>query len=174
MGVGQLSESDAVDALRLPFYSSSHPTGSHGWRNQFDLGNPDLIVFALTSELVGSYPLAMGLLFLMGIFTSTYMISIQSSLQMMVPDAMRGRVMGFYGMTWSIMPLGGLQAGALAEFTSAPFALVAGGIAVATFALGPALINGRIRNMGQNLSLTEAAALSTDESPATSPTPGNS
>ena len=42
MGVGQLSESDAVDALRLPFYSSSHPTGSHGCRNQFDLGNPDL------------------------------------------------------------------------------------------------------------------------------------
>ena len=39
MGVGQLSESDAVHALRLPFYSSSHPTGSHGWRNQFDLGN---------------------------------------------------------------------------------------------------------------------------------------
>ena len=45
MGVGQLSESDAVDALRLPFYSSSHPTGSHGWRNQFDLGNPDLMYF---------------------------------------------------------------------------------------------------------------------------------
>ena len=44
MGVGQLSESDAVDALRLPFYSSSHPTGSHGWRNQFDLGNPDLVI----------------------------------------------------------------------------------------------------------------------------------
>ena len=44
MGVGQLSESDAVDGLRLPFYSSSHPTGSHGWRNQFDLGNPDLII----------------------------------------------------------------------------------------------------------------------------------
>ena len=45
MGVGQLSESDAVDALRLPFYSSSHPTGSHGWRNQFDLGNPELGLF---------------------------------------------------------------------------------------------------------------------------------
>ena len=46
MGVGQLSESDAVDALRLPFYSSSHPTGSHGWRNQFDLGNPELSAWA--------------------------------------------------------------------------------------------------------------------------------
>ena len=47
MGVGQLSESDAVDDLRLPFYSSSHPTGSHGWRNQFDLGNPDLVAGGL-------------------------------------------------------------------------------------------------------------------------------
>ena len=52
MGVGQLSESDAVDALRLPLvgrykklgtgkFDSVDPTGSHGWRNQFDLGNPD-------------------------------------------------------------------------------------------------------------------------------------
>ena len=49
MGVGQLSESDAVDALRLPFYSSSHPTGSHGWRNQFDLGNPDLFLVCFMS-----------------------------------------------------------------------------------------------------------------------------
>ena len=51
MGVGQLSESDAVDALRLPFYSSSHPTGSHGWRNQFDLGNPDQIFLSLGGML---------------------------------------------------------------------------------------------------------------------------
>ena len=41
MRVGQLSESYAVDALRLPFYSSRHPTGSRGWGNLFDLGNPD-------------------------------------------------------------------------------------------------------------------------------------
>ena len=50
MGVGQLSESDAVDALRLPFYSSSHPTGSHGWRNQFDLGNPELVDMATATD----------------------------------------------------------------------------------------------------------------------------
>jgi len=132
-----------------------------------------LIVFAVSSELVGSYLLAMSLLFLMGIATSTYMISIQSSLQMMVPDAMRGRVMGFYGMTWSIMPLGGMQAGALAQFTTAPIAIAAGGIAVVIFALGPALLNGRIRKMGNSLSLAQAAAVSTDESPAISPAPGN-
>ena len=54
MGVGQLSESDAVDALRLPFYSSSHPTGSHGWRNQFDLGNPDLNLRAVVFSIIPS------------------------------------------------------------------------------------------------------------------------
>ena len=42
MGVGQLSESDAVDALRLPFYSSRHARGSHVPGNQFDLGNTRL------------------------------------------------------------------------------------------------------------------------------------
>ncbi len=35
-------ESDAVDGLGLPFYSSRHPTGSHGWGNQFDLGDTRL------------------------------------------------------------------------------------------------------------------------------------
>ena len=54
MGVGQLSESDAVDALRLPFYSSSHPTGSHGCRNQFDLGNPDEKTFIICPQRPGS------------------------------------------------------------------------------------------------------------------------
>ena len=56
MGVGQLSESDAVDALRLPFYSSSHPTGSHGWRNQFDLGNPDIDHPPLHEVMVNHIP----------------------------------------------------------------------------------------------------------------------
>ena len=44
MRVGWLSESDAVDALRLPFYSSRHARGSHVPGNQFDLGNTRLEV----------------------------------------------------------------------------------------------------------------------------------
>ena len=133
-----------------------------------------LVAFGLTSELIGSYGLALALLFVMGVFTSSYMISIQSSLQMMVPDGMRGRVMGFYGMTWSIMPLGAMPASGLAVLIGAPFAIAAGGIAVAAFALGPALINRKIHNIENDLSQTEATAGSADESPATSPTSGNS
>ena len=108
--------------------------------------------FALTAEYVGSLSLAMGLMFIMGIFNSLYMISIQSSLQIMVPDRMRGRVMGFYGMTWSIMPLGGLQASALTSIWNAPIAIAAGGLAVAAFALGTSLFNSTVRNLSNNLS----------------------
>ncbi len=111
--------------------------------------------FALTAEYVGSLALAMALMFVMGIFNSLYMISIQSSLQIMVPDRMRGRVMGFYGMTWSIMPLGGLQASALTSLFTAPIAIAAGGLAVALFALGPASVNSKVRNLGSQLTPVE-------------------
>ena len=40
MRVGQLSESDAVDALRLPFYSLRHAREPHMQGNHYDLRNP--------------------------------------------------------------------------------------------------------------------------------------
>jgi MFS family permease len=104
--------------------------------------------FALSSEYVGSYVLAIMFMFLVGVFTSTYMISIMSSLQMMVPDNMRGRIMGFYGITWNIMPLGGMYAGVLAGLIGTPLAIAIGGLLVAIFALGPALFNIQVRNLG--------------------------
>lgn len=108
--------------------------------------------FALTAHFVGSFALALGLMFVTGASISVYMISLTSSLQLMVPDRMRGRVMGFYGMTFSIMPLGGLQAGAIASIVGAPLgapiAIAVGGLAVSGFALGAALFTGRVRSLG--------------------------
>ncbi len=115
-----------------------------------------ICAFALTSEYLGSYPLAVGIIFFLGVFNSMYMISIQSTLQLMTPDHMRGRVMGFYGMTWSIFPLGAMQAGAVANVIGAPFAVVVGGAAVAAFALGPALLNARIRRLDTGATLRPA------------------
>ena len=112
-----------------------------------------VVAFGVTAHFLRSYPLALALIALIGCCNTVYMISVQSSLQLLVPDNMRGRVMGFYGMTWSIMPLGGLQAGALASiaFIGAPFAVAIGGLAVAAFALGPVLLNRRIRNIVRQL-----------------------
>ena len=118
-----------------------------------------IVAFALTSMFIGSFYLALALMFVMGISSSTYMISIMSSLQLLVPDRMRGRVMGFYGMTWSIMPLGGMQAGAIAAFVGVPVAVAIGGGFVAAFALGPALVNRQVRNIGSFLMRSEQEVL---------------
>ena len=116
-----------------------------------------IAAFSITSRFIGSFPLALGILFLVGVFNSTYMTNVQSSLQTLVPDRMRGRVMGFFGMTWSVMPLGGLQAGALASVMTAPLAVAVGGLAVAAFAIGPALANRQVRNVGALLRQVETA-----------------
>jgi hypothetical protein len=104
-----------------------------------------LASFGLSTEYLTSYYMAMAIIFIMGVFQSSYMISIISSLQIMVPDDIRGRVMGLQAMTWSIMPLGGMQAGAIASVIGAPFAVAIGGFAVSAFAVGPAMINRRVR-----------------------------
>lgn len=136
-----------------------------------------LAAFAVTAQYIGFFSMAMTLMFFMGVFNSVYSISIQSCLQLMVPDGMRGRVMGFYGMTWSIMPLGGTQAGALANFIGAPLTIMIGGLVVAAFAIGPALLNGNVRRLGARLNQVpapvEAAGEAAPESRRRSPSSGN-
>ena len=120
-----------------------------------------LAAFALTSEYVGSFALAIALMAAMGVASSAYMITIMGSLQLLTPDNMRGRVMGFYGMTWSIMPIGGFWAGGLAEVArvGVPVSVAIGGALVSAFALGPALLNRQVRNIGEILARTERAAV---------------
>ena len=120
-----------------------------------------LAAFALTSEYVGSFALALALMAAMGVASSAYMITIMGSLQLLTPDNMRGRVMGFYGMTWSIMPIGGFWAGGLAELArvGVPVSVAIGGALVSAFALGPALLNRQVRSVGEILARTERAAV---------------
>ena len=111
--------------------------------------------FALTSWLIGSFALAMALMFIIGVFTSMSNTSLQSAMQMAVPDDLRGRVMGFYGMTYNIRPLGGMQAGALAGLMTTPWAIAVGGLAMASFAIGPVLISRKVRHL--DVAIQEAA-----------------
>ena len=107
-----------------------------------------LILFAATSYVFVSFPLSLVFLFFAGVSTSIYMITIMSTLQLMVPNELRGRVMGIYGMTWSLLPVGAMQAGAIAEYTSAPLAVAVGGGAVILFAVVMGLGNRQMRNLG--------------------------
>ena len=53
-------------------------------------------------------------------------------LQTLVPDELRGRVMGFYSFVFvGLAPLGALQAGVVAEHVGAPWAVATGGLVTA-------------------------------------------
>ena len=103
-----------------------------------------LVGFALSE----SFLVSMVILFLVGLFNSVYMIVSMSTLQELVPDQLRGRVMGIYGVSWSMVPLGGMQIGAMAHLMSASFAVALGGVAVAAFALAVGSANSHIRRLG--------------------------
>jgi hypothetical protein len=57
--------------------------------------------------------------------------------------------MGLYGLVWELMPVGGMIAGAIAEYAGAPIAISAGGIMVAGMAIAVALRLPAIRRLEQ-------------------------
>jgi len=63
----------------------------------------------------GAYGAALVTVFFASAFSSVYLIVSMTVLQMRVPDALRGRVMGIHSISFSLVPLGGLLLGALAE-----------------------------------------------------------
>jgi MFS family permease len=104
-----------------------------------------LIIFALSK----SYPLSLILACALGIASQFYITMINAILQVNLPDQLRGRVMGIYGLTWELMPVGGLIAGAIAEYAGAPAAVVVGGAFVAVMALGIAIFSPNMRRLEQ-------------------------
>ena len=98
--------------------------------------------------------------FLAGVGFSIFSVSTQSTLQMEVPDEFRGRVMSIWGMTYTVvMPLGRVQAGALAGFSrghmsgvlgryaGAPVAIIFGSLVMQVFILFGVSTNSRVRNL---------------------------
>jgi hypothetical protein len=105
-----------------------------------------LIMFFAFSK---SYPLSLALTFLLGVSSQLYMTTINTILQVNLPDQLRGRVMGIFGLTWDLMPVGGMIAGAIAEFAGAPVAVGFGGLIVAGMAAFVAIALPNIRRLEQ-------------------------
>ena len=153
-GLGFLSAASGLGALLGTLVTASLGNFKHkGWLllGGAVLFGVFLIVFAVTSEVFAFLPLALVLVFLAGVSTSIYMITVMSTLQLLVPNELRGRVMGIYGMTWSLLPIGAMQAGAIAEYTSAALAVGIGGAAVILFALGMTMTSRQVRELGMQL-----------------------
>jgi MFS family permease len=90
----------------------------------------------LALSFTKSFPLALLFLFAAGFGMLLFFSTSNTVLQTIVPDEMRGRVMGVWSLVFGAMiPLGSLEAGAVAHWLSTSFALAFGAIICAVSAL---------------------------------------
>ena len=92
-------------------------------------------VFAVTSAVFQSYALALVLMAVVGAAFAVFQVATGTTVNLLVPDEYRGRVMGLRGMMFSLAPLGSLQAGLIATAVNTPFAVGLGGSVLLAFGL---------------------------------------
>ena len=119
--IGTLAVTYLSDAHRLPLQAARGAT----------LFGVLLLIFAYSR----AFPFSLALAFVLGITGQFYITAINTVLQLNLPEQLRGRVMGVYGLTWDLMPVGGMVAGTIAEFAGAPAAVAVGGVFVSGLAL---------------------------------------
>lgn len=106
-----------------------------------------------------SMALAMSFLFAASFAASMYLNLGMITIQMTVPDHLRGRVMGVWSMTWFLAAVGGLPAALLAEFLGVPWAVAIGALSVTGFAVLVFVLAGELRGMrAPQVPVEEAAA----------------
>lgn len=98
----------------------------------------------------GDSRVAFAFLVVVGGLGTVFETLLQTSIQLRVAEAFRGRVMGFYGLTGGgLRELGGMQAGFLAEWTSAPFSIETGAVILAV--VGFFFIGARLKRLTPSL-----------------------
>ena len=118
---------------------------------------PGLVIVAMGVAFGGTvagfayspwYGLTLFLLMLASMTHQIFGVTAQSILQQRVADEYRGRVMGLWGMQFSVLhSLGNLQIGALALFLGAPAAVAIAGAVVAVYAVFVAGTDRQIRGL---------------------------
>jgi len=112
----------------------------------FSLAGFSLVTGTLANA-AGVFWLACFFAVLASAFSSVYLVSSMTVLQLKVPDNLRGRVMGIHSITFSMIALGGLVTGALATKFSAPVAVVIGAVVVLLSVIWVTIRQGEIINL---------------------------
>ncbi|MEM7346387.1 MAG: MFS transporter [Chloroflexota bacterium] len=85
-----------------------------------------ILLFATST----SYPLSLLLIFFMQAALMSFEVSITAVVLLLTADNMQGRVQGIYTQVFGFTWVGGIVLGSIAEFSSVPVAIIAGGIAI--------------------------------------------
>jgi MFS family permease len=108
------------------------------------------VVFGVSLILFGNIPYLAPVLLLLvviGAAGNACMVSTNCLLQTHAQERMRGRVMSVYMMTWGLMPLGTLPAGALADRAGVPLVLTLQGALLATVFVAVGVLWPRLRRL---------------------------
>jgi MFS family permease len=91
-----------------------------------------LLLFAISRH----FWLSCGMLMVAGFFMITFLATANTSVQLRSPDHLRGRIMGFYSLSFlGMSSLGSLVTGALAKYLTAPGAVIVGVVVCVLVAL---------------------------------------
>lgn len=145
--LGALLTIVGVGALIGALVVASLPDGARRGR-MLTLGNLAFPLLLIVFSISRSFLFSMALLLFVGISFVWQNALANTLLQLVSPDALRGRVMGVYSMVFqSMMRLGGLQAGLVADAVSAPFSVAVGGVISLLYGLYVALRVPELREM---------------------------
>ena len=102
------------------------------------------LLFALSPWFALSVPI----LFVAGVGNSLALVSIMGSLQMLVPDNLRGRIMGLFSITFSMPALGSIVLTSIADSIHPRLAVALGGAFLISFIWLLALRSSKLRGLG--------------------------
>ena len=127
-GYGWLRAAPAIGALLMSLIMAKLPPMKHAGRNLlFSIAGFGVATIAF--GLSRSFPLSFALLFLTGVFDNVSVVVRHSLVQLLTPDAMRGRVSAINGMFISISnEVGDFEAGSVAALFTPVISVVSGGI----------------------------------------------
>ena len=99
-----------------------------------------------------SFYIALVFLFIGGLSNTIFFVVAMTTLQLRVPERMRGRVMGIYTITFSFIPLGGVMGGIIASVYDERIAVAIGAAILASIFVFVGITQPVIRNLnGKNL-----------------------
>jgi MFS family permease len=126
--LGLLMSAFGVGALLGAFYMATR-TGLRGLSRTIVRSTHVYGISLLLFSFSPTVWLACGFLVLTGAGMMLQVASTNTSLQTITPDALRGRVMGFYGMMFmGMVPIGSLLSGWLGDWIGAPYTVALGAV----------------------------------------------
>jgi MFS family permease len=148
-GLGWLRASPAVGALLTAIVVAHRPPMENAGRAML----VSVIIFGIATIVFGfstSFPLSLLMMFVMGVTDNVSVIVRHTLVQVLTPDAMRGRVSAINGMFIAMSnELGDVEAGVVAKLLGPVFSVVSGGIGTIVVAIVAAVIWPDLRRYGK-------------------------